>query len=138
MDAASSLSGTARVRLGSESMTPEPDEDLSQREYQQKMLSFTQRVEGVLAGTSDRRLNNVWEYTQSLVAVLVVGTTCGGIIALARDNTTHMPPEWWTIVGLVIGFYFGRNRTVTRTGFEHERKTDRSVSRDRRMDEGSS
>jgi hypothetical protein len=65
-----------------------------------------------------RKTNLIWERTQSVIALAVVLTTCSGIIALSLIRFWHdnlgperlpsFPPEWWTILGLVIGFYFGR------------------------------
>jgi hypothetical protein len=62
-----------------------------------------------------RRVNLIWERTQSMIALSVVLTTCLGVAALSLLRYYHadvilptFPPEWWTIVGLVIGFYFGR------------------------------
>jgi len=76
-----------------------------------------------------RRIANVWEYTQSVIAVLVVATTCTGVFVLSVwHQDVRMPPEWWTIVGLVIGFYFGRTRPsapAARTGQERDRASDR-------------
>ena len=87
---------------------PAPDPT---REYQAAMLGIGRKLERAVAASSDRRVNNVWEYTQSCIAVLVVATTCGGVAALSTwHSEARMPPEWWTIVGLVIGFYFGRVR----------------------------
>jgi hypothetical protein len=97
------------------------------------MIAQVKRVERALASASDRRVANVWEYTQSVIAVLVVLTTCGGVVALSTwDTDARLPPEWWTIVGLVIGFYFGRTRPpaaaqMPRTGAERERVTDVTV-----------
>jgi len=97
------------------------------------MLTVASKVERALAVTSDRRVNHVWEYTQSVIAILVVMTTCGGVVALSTwHSEARMPPEWWTIVGLVIGFYFGRTRPAAgsspapapRTGQERERASD--------------
>jgi len=57
-------------------------------------------------------------------------TTCGGVVALSTyDSDARLPPEWWTIVGLVIGFYFGRVRPAAtgappRLGIERERASD--------------
>lgn len=94
--------------------------------YQRSMLAQVQRVERALStATSERRVNTVWEYTQSAIAVFVVLTTCGGVIALSTwDADARLPPEWWTIVGLVVGFYFGRVRPPTRSGLERDRATD--------------
>lgn len=99
------------------------------REYQQAMLAIGQKLERAMAASSDRRVNHVWEYTQSAVALLVVATTCGGVVTLSTWHPdVRMPPEWWTIVGLVIGFYFGRVRPPAvdkpRVGIERDRATD--------------
>jgi len=81
------------------------------RQYQTTMLGVAQKVERALSVSGERRVANVWEYTQSLVAILVVITTCIGVFVLSVwHQDVRMPPEWWTIVGLVIGFYFGRTR----------------------------
>ncbi len=71
-----------------------------------------------LHSAGQRKTNLIWERTQSIIALAVVLTTCGGIIALSSVRFWHadisleklpsFPPEWWTILGLVIGFYFGR------------------------------
>jgi hypothetical protein len=72
-------------------------------------------------------LSRVWEYTQAVIAVLVVGTTCAGVAYRAVLTEVQMPPEWWTIVGLVVGFYFGRMRLPVRT--RRERAGDVSEPR---------
>jgi hypothetical protein len=69
-----------------------------------------------------RKTNLIWERTQSVIALAVVLTTCAGVAALTVirffnfDQAITFPPEWWTILGLVIGFYFGRTN--------HERVED--------------
>jgi hypothetical protein len=58
-----------------------------------------------------RNINQVWEYTQAAVALIVVATTSAGVFigrTVLADTSPPFPAEWWTIVGLVIGFYFGR------------------------------
>jgi len=59
---------------------------------------------------SQRRVNLIWEYTQSGIALLTILTTCIGVFVgrLFIGSAPPFPAEWWTIVGLVIGFYFGR------------------------------
>ncbi|HMF95109.1 MAG TPA: hypothetical protein VKE96_12475 [Vicinamibacterales bacterium] len=100
------------------------------RRYQTAMLGVAGKVERALSVASERRVANVWEYTQSVIAVCVVVTTCGGVLDLAIWHVdARLPPEWWTIAGLVIGFYFGRVRPPTsapppRSGFERDRATD--------------
>lgn len=67
---------------------------------------------------AQRGFNTTWENTQARIATSVVLTTCAMVVmkvvaALffpqinAEINNT-IPSEWWTILGLVIGFYFGR------------------------------
>jgi hypothetical protein len=73
-----------------------------------------------LHAAGQRKTNLIWERTQSVIALSIVLTTCAGIAALGlvhfwhegvtRDAIPSFPPEWWTVVGLVIGFYFGRQR----------------------------
>jgi len=68
------------------------------------------REERILLTAGQRRVNLIWEGSQAAIALTVVLTTCIGIIApiAGVDLGADFPPEWWTIVGLVIGFYFGR------------------------------
>ncbi len=72
-----------------------------------------------LHAAGQRKTNLIWERTQSVIALSIVLTTCAGIAALSSlrffhevgaDKMPTFPPEWWTVVGLVIGFYFGRQR----------------------------
>jgi hypothetical protein len=70
-------------------------------------------VEEDLKSAGQRKINDVWEFTQAAIASLIVLTTCIGIIVgrvVQREvgPSAIFPPEWWTILGLVIGFYFGR------------------------------
>src|SRR5262252_8092418 len=75
------------------------DEPEPLNSYQRAVLAHVRRVEqAVQQHSAERRVASVWEYTQSVIAVLVVLTTCGGVVALSQ----RMPPEWWTIAGLVI------------------------------------
>ena len=71
----------------------------------------TTTAEQNLKSAGQRRINAVWEYTQAVIAFTVVVTTSVGIFigrVLQREVQVPFPAEWWTIVGLVIGFYFGR------------------------------
>lgn len=66
-----------------------------------------------LKTAGQRKINDIWEITQASIASLIVLTTCLGIIIgrlVFREvgPGSVFPPEWWTILGLVIGFYFGR------------------------------
>lgn len=74
----------------------------------------TTTLEEDIRTQSQRDLNMTWENTQSLISKIVVVTTCiGALISLCvkaffPERPIAFPPEWWAIVGLVIGFYFGR------------------------------
>lgn len=80
-------------------------------ETEQKSMAATTTREEDRKSAGQRRINNVWEYTQALIAFSVVLTTCIGIawrVGEKAPTASGFPPEWWTILGLVIGFYFGR------------------------------
>lgn len=71
----------------------------------------TTTAEQNLRTAGQRKINQVWEYTQALIAMTVVVTTSIGIFVgrvVQREGQVPFPAEWWTIVGLVTGFYFGR------------------------------
>jgi hypothetical protein len=102
---------------------PNPYSQQNNREYQEQMLAAVRKVESAMSISSERKVNNVWEYTQSVIAVFVVVTTCGGVLWFSAHENRRMPPEWWTIAGLVIGFYFGRVRPLAQT--PHRRATDK-------------
>lgn len=69
----------------------------------------------VLSTSGQRRINLIWEVTQAVIAVSIVLTTCVGVFIGRAMNAVAFPAEWWTIVGLVIGFYYGRTNHA-RTG----------------------
>jgi len=77
-------------------------------------------VESDRTTLAQRRINAVWEYTQAAVALIVVLTTSAGMFigrVVVGDNVPF-PAEWWTIVGLVIGFYFGRTNHTRAGGID--------------------
>lgn len=83
------------------------------------VASPTTTAEEDLVTAGQRNINRVWEYTQSAISLIVVITTATGVLAGRFQLTTSpLPAEWWTIVGLVIGFYFSRSNH-TRTGGVH-------------------
>lgn len=109
--------------------TAPPLDAPTEHDYRRAMLALGKRL--VEQRADERRAANVGEYTQSVIAILVVATTCGGVAALSTWRPdVRMPPEWWTICGLVIGFYFGRNPRptaappATRNPGARERATD--------------
>lgn len=85
-------------------------------------LAPTTTLEEDIRTQAQRDLNMTWENTQSTVARAVVITTCGGVVisltfrGLFPDRLIAFPAEWWTVVGLVIGFYFGRTNHARTSG----------------------
>ncbi len=79
-----------------------------------------------LKTAGQRKINAIWEYTQSYVAIAVVTTTAIGVFVgrVTQGNSVPFPAEWWTIVGLVIGFYFGRTNHA-RIGDEYTAKPEK-------------
>jgi hypothetical protein len=75
---------------------------------EEKHLQSTTTGEEDLHSASQRQVNLIWERTQAGVAWMIVATTCVVVAAGRFYPATSLQAEWWTIVGLVIGFYFGR------------------------------
>lgn len=81
---------------------------------------------------AQRDLNMTWENTQALISKIVVGTTCIGVTIslIARafwpETIIAFPAEWWAIVGLVIGFYFGRTNHARTTAISSGSLDDRN------------
>lgn len=50
-----------------------------------------------------RRVNLLWEGTQGIVALVLVGTAC---FALLRGIS--LPAEYWLLLGIVVNSYFTR------------------------------
>jgi hypothetical protein len=79
-------------------------------------LDSATTAEEDLHSLSQRDINKKWESTQASISLMIIGTTCFGLILAITLKTIFphlvggslIPAEWWTIVGLVIGFYFGR------------------------------
>lgn len=87
----------------------------------QPSLAPRTTLEDDIRTAAQRDLNMTWENTQALISKIVVITTCSGVIIslLARafwpETLIAFPSEWWAIVGLVIGFYFGRTNHARST-----------------------
>lgn len=90
-------------------------------EAQQQPLTPTTTAEQDLTAKGQRGINLIWERTQAYISISVVGTTCLGVLTsiigrlFVPQTAVTFPAEWWTILGLVIGFYFGRTNH-TRSG----------------------
>ena len=69
------------------------------------------REEESLRSSGQRRINGLWEITQSLVALFVTGTTLYAAISVIHSNSpiAHEMVAFLTnVFFVVIGFYFGR------------------------------
>jgi F0F1-type ATP synthase assembly protein I len=79
-------------------------------------------IETATGSRGQRRVNLIWEVTQSLMASAVILTTCVGIFIgrTINESAIPFPAEWWAIVGLVIGFYFGRTNHQRTGGVAQE------------------
>lgn len=65
------------------------------------------RAERDLVMAGQRRINLIWEYTQAVIALLVVFTTMGaGLYGMVHD--LPIPTLMAVAFGTVVGFYFSR------------------------------
>ena len=71
----------------------------------EKPLPPTTTVEEDLHSAGQRRVNLIWETTQSLVAILVTVATIAGVLQL---NGIMRSDTLTNAFFLIIGFYFGR------------------------------
>lgn len=68
---------------------------------------MTESVQQELTFAGQRKVNLIWEYTQSLIAVFVVCTTMiTGVIAMIRNM--QIPTIIAVAFGTIVGFYFSR------------------------------
>lgn len=70
-------------------------------------LHPTTTVQEDLTVAGQRRINLIWEYTQSAIAVVVVTTTMASGIYSMLTNTI-LPTIISVAFGTVIGYYFAR------------------------------
>jgi len=56
-----------------------------------------------------RRVNLIWEYTQALIAIVVVVTTMSaGLVTVWTKSEQQVPNVICVAFGTVVGFYFSR------------------------------
>jgi hypothetical protein len=73
-------------------------------------------VETTLRTQGQRRINMIWEVTQSVIALVTVG---GGVWIMVHDSLAggprqQMPTTLSSMIFLVLGFYFARtNHSAT-------------------------
>jgi hypothetical protein len=93
--------------------TTTADEDMQSASV--RPMPPTTTAEDDLRTAGQRSINETWETTQAQIAKAVMFTTCILILAkslvipLLASIDVVVPAEWWTVVGLVIGFYFSRS-----------------------------
>lgn len=78
---------------------------------EQKDATVAQSDEIARTTLGQRRVNLIWEVTQSFIALSVIGTflyVCSSI-ALSKDDETTAFVVMTNVASLVIGFYFGRS-----------------------------
>lgn len=75
---------------------------------QQSSMAPNTTSEQDLTTAGQRKVNLVWEYTQSIIALMVVGTTMV-CVALASYRADLQVPNLIAVAfGTVVGFYFSR------------------------------
>jgi len=88
-----------------------------------------ERAERSAVTAGQRRINFIWETTQAMIAVSVIGTTLlvDALVALRgiqlTEVTTSAQTQLNVMAALVTGFYFGRTNH-TRTGGVGAHRTD--------------
>jgi uncharacterized membrane protein YqgA involved in biofilm formation len=74
----------------------------------QQPLSPTTTEQEDITTAGQRRVNLIWEYTQAIIALLVViSTMVAGIESVFHPNT-QIPTILSVAFGTVVGFYFSR------------------------------
>ena len=69
----------------------------------------TTTVQEDITTASQRKVNLIWEYTQALVALIVVTATMwAGIFETYKGSDKPLPTIMSVAFGTVVGFYFSR------------------------------
>ena len=67
-----------------------------------------------LTFAGQRRINLIWEYTQAIIAIMVVVATMAAGVVATLKNTSPVNTALSMAFGTVVGFYFGRtNHSAT-------------------------
>lgn len=69
----------------------------------EKQLAPTTTTEQNLRTAGQRKINLIWEFSQAAIAMLVIG-----VFAIVTLREKVIDPFTAGIVGVVVGFYFGR------------------------------
>ncbi len=66
-----------------------------------------------LTMAGQRKINAIWEYTQAIIALLVVSSTmASGMYAAFSKSSEQIPTIMSVAFGTVVGFYFSRTNHV--------------------------
>ena len=86
-------------------MTPEPPKPLP---LQPSLPPETTHQQD-LTTEGQRRINLIWEYTQAIIAIVVVLANIGVQVSVVLTGTkTPIPESLSNVLFLVVGFYFSR------------------------------
>ncbi len=62
-----------------------------------------------LVAAGQRKVNLIWEYTQAIVAILIVGANLAVWLSIAfRSTPVQMPGGLTDALFVIVGFYYGR------------------------------
>ena len=84
------------------------------QEHREQTVSPTTTTEENLHTASQRRTNLIWEFTQSLLALIVIATAMvidAMVVVRGRELSSNQLAALMQLnvmAGIVIGFYFGR------------------------------
>lgn len=92
---------------------PEPDTP----QHAARKATSEERLadETALLTGGQRRINLIWEVTQGMIAVMLVGSS-----AIATVLGLSLPTEFWVLVGIVITAYFQRTNHTRVGGVKSE------------------
>ena len=82
---------------------------MSQQEQQQPSLPPTTTLQEDVTTAGQRRVNLIWEYTQAIIAIMVVAATMGaGLYTVFSKGSEQIPNVIGVAFGMVVGSYFQR------------------------------
>jgi len=88
-------------------------------------LSPTTTLQEDITTASQRRVNLIWEYTQAIIAIMVVAATMvSGLYNVFRNGNQQIPNVIGVAFGMVVGSYFQRTNhmNVGGIGYKPEQK----------------
>jgi len=74
-----------------------------------------------LTTAGQRRINLIWEYTQAIIALIVVtATMASGVYMSYTHSADQLPTIMSVAFGTVVGFYFSRTNHAAIGGVGHK------------------